>query len=82
MVAVGTCHEELIDRFHQIMVERDPSDLGKTHIRYLALALALLYLGKQEAAEVAVEALKVIPEPLCSFATTLLDVCAYAGQCV
>ena len=82
MIAVGSCHGDLTESFLQIMMERDASDLGKTHVRYLALALALLYLGKQEAAELTVEALKVIPEPLCSFATTLLDVCAYAGQCV
>ena len=80
MIAVGSCHGDLTESFLQIMIERDSTDLGKTHARYLALALALLYLGKQEAAELAIEALKVIPEPLRSFSTTLLDVCAYAGQ--
>ena len=79
MIAVGSCHGDLTESYLQIMMERDAADLGKTHIRYLALALALLYLGKQEAADLTIEALKVIPEPLCSFATTLLDVCAYAG---
>ena len=80
MVAVGSCHGDLTESFLQIMMERDGTDLGKTHARYLALALALLYLGKQEAAELTIEALKVIREPLRSFATTLLDVCAYAGE--
>ena len=80
MIAVGSCHGDLTESFLQIMMERDSTDLGKTHARYLALALALLYLGKQEAAELTIEALKVIPEPLRAFATTLLDVCAYAGQ--
>ena len=79
MIAVGSCHGHLTESFLQIMMEREGTDLGKTHARYLALALALLYLGKQEAAELTIEALKVIPEPLRSFATTLLDVCAYAG---
>jgi hypothetical protein len=80
MIAVGSCHGDLTESFLQIMMERDSTDLGKTHARYLALALALLYLGKQEAAELTIEALKVIPEPLRAFTTTLLDVCAYAGQ--
>ena len=44
MVAVGSCHGDLTESFLQIMMEREASDLGKTHIRYLALALALLYL--------------------------------------
>ena len=79
MIAVGDCCGDLTECFLQIMMERDASDLGKTHARYLALALALLYLGKQDAAELTIEALKVVPEPLRSFASTLLDVCAYAG---
>ena len=62
------------------MIEREAADLTKTHIRFLALALALLHLGKQESMEATRAALSAVPEPLCSFATTLLEICAYAGQ--
>ena len=61
-------------------MERGSPDLPKTSVRYLARALALLYLGKQEAVETTILALKVIPEPLCSFASTLMETCAYAGE--
>ncbi len=82
LVAVGSCNGDLTESILQIMMERDPTDLAKTSVRYLTLALALLYLGKQEAVEATMAALKVVPEPLCSFATTLLETCAYAGECV
>ncbi len=80
LVAVGSCNGDLTESFLQIMMERDSTDLAKTSVRYLALALALLYLGKQEAVETTILALKVIPEPLCSFASTLMETCAYAGE--
>ncbi len=80
MIFVGTCHGETSENILQLMMERDPGDLVKTPARYLALALALLYLGKQEAVDATVEALKVLPEPFCTFASTLLGVCAYAGK--
>lgn len=47
MVAVGTCHGDLGETFLHIMMEPDrAADLSSTHSRYLALALALLYLGQ------------------------------------
>ena len=44
--------------------------------------LILYDIGKQEAAEVSVEALKAVPEPFSSFATVLLEICAYAGMVI
>ena len=56
------------------------SEGTSTWSRFLALGLALVHLGRQEGASVAKEALNVVAEPLRTFAITLLDVCAYAGQ--
>lgn len=39
-----------------------------------------LALGKGEAIETTLAALQVVPEPFRSFANTLVDICAYAGQ--
>ena len=36
--------------------------------------------GKGEAIETTLAALQVVPEPFRSFANTLVDICAYAGQ--
>ena len=38
------------------------------------------YLGKQEAAEATLEALKAVPEPLGKWASVLVEICAYAGM--
>ena len=50
MIAVGTCHSDLVDSILQLIMERiEPDRVGEltsTHGRYLALALALLYLGR------------------------------------
>ena len=61
------------------MLERDPADLVRTHARFLALALALLYLGKQEAVEAIVAAVQALPSPFSKFVATMLEICAYAG---
>lgn len=80
LIAVGSCHGDLTENFLQLMMDREPGDLTCTHIRFLALALALLYLGKQKAMETTMAALKAVSEPLSSFASTLLEICAYAGM--
>lgn len=45
-----------------------------------ALTLCSLSSGKGEAIETTLAALQVVPEPFRSFANTLVDICAYAGQ--
>ena len=79
LIAVGSCHGDLTENFLQLMMDRDSSELMNTHIRFLALALGLLYLGKQKAVEATMEALKAVSGPLTTFASTLLEICAYAG---
>lgn len=37
-------------------------------------------IGKGEAIETTLAALQVVPEPFRSFANTLVDICAYAGE--
>lgn len=44
------------------------------------MVLYLLYSGKGEAIETTLAALQVVPEPFRSFANTLVDICAYAGE--
>ncbi len=41
--------------------------------------ISMCIAGRQEAAEAIIAALEVIPEPFKSMATTLVEVCAYAG---
>ncbi|KAL8579194.1 26S proteasome non-ATPase regulatory subunit 2 [Nucella lapillus] len=79
MIAVGSCNGEVTSTVLQTMMERSEADLKDTYSRYMALGLALCYLGKQEAVEATLVALEVVAEPLKSMATILVDICAYAG---
>ncbi|XP_078333665.1 26S proteasome non-ATPase regulatory subunit 2-like [Crassostrea virginica] len=79
MIAVGSCNGEVTSTILQTMMERSESDLKETYSKFLALGLALAYLGKQDAVDATLEALNVISEPLKSMARMMVDVCAYAG---
>lgn len=46
----------------------------------LSLSAVPFSSGKGEAIETTLAALQVVPEPFRSFANTLVDICAYAGQ--
>ncbi len=45
-----------------------------------AVIVQFFSVGKGEAIETTLAALQVVPEPFRSFANTLVDICAYAGQ--
>ncbi|KAK6191705.1 hypothetical protein SNE40_003321 [Patella caerulea] len=79
MISVGSCNGEVTSTILQTMMERSESELKDTYSRYLALGLALPYLGKQDSVDATLVALEVVGEPLKSMATVLVDVCAYAG---
>lgn len=46
LVAVGSCHGELTESLLQAIMEHADKRSNETHLRHLALGLALLYLGK------------------------------------
>lgn len=79
LVAVGSCNGEVTSSILQCLMEHTEADLKDTYARFLPLGLGLCYLGKQEGADAVIAALEVIPEPFRSTATTLVDICAYAG---
>ena len=79
LVAVGSCNGEVTSTILQTLLEKEAKDLKGANAMFLALGLGLTYLGKQEAVEVVLASLEVVPEPFKSTATTLVDVCAYAG---
>lgn len=79
LIAIGTANGEVTSTLIQILLERSETELKETFSKFLALAIGLIYLGKGEQVDVILESLKAIPEPLQSFATILVDVCAYAG---
>lgn len=79
MIAVGSCNPEVTETLTQIIMERTEADFRDTFSKFLFLGLGLVYLGRQEAAEAVIAALGVIDEPHKSTATTMVEICAYAG---
>jgi 26S proteasome regulatory subunit N1 len=79
MISVGSCNSEVTETLLQTIMERSEADLKDTYSRFLPLGLGLVYLGRQEAAEAVIAALEVVDEPFKSMATTMVDICAYAG---
>ncbi|XP_074660514.1 26S proteasome non-ATPase regulatory subunit 2-like [Tubulanus polymorphus] len=79
LIAVGSCNGEVTSTLLQVLMEKSAADLKDTYARFIALGLALTYLGKQEAADAVTAALQVVAEPMKSMASLLVDVCAYAG---
>ncbi|ELT94307.1 hypothetical protein CAPTEDRAFT_150361 [Capitella teleta] len=82
LIAVGSCNGDVTSTILQTLIEKSEkggAELKDTNSRYLALGLGLTYLGKQESVDTILAALEVVPEPFKSFASTMVDVCAYAG---
>lgn len=79
MIAVGSCNPEVTETLTQTIMERTEADFRDTFSKFLFLGLGLVYLGRQEAAEAVIAALSVIDEPHKSTATTMVEICAYAG---
>jgi len=79
MIFVGTADAELTQLFCSTFMERDEAALNVSHSRFLSLALGLLYLGKQELADVTLETLKTISHPIGKYSLFTVETCAYAG---
>jgi len=81
MIAVGSGNPEVAPAILQVIMDRAATgDVTKdVYVKFLPLALGLIYLGKQDDAEVITCALEVCDEPFRSMASTMVEVCAYAG---
>nr|CAH7738587.1 unnamed protein product [Callosobruchus chinensis] len=79
MISVGSGNPQVTMTIMQTLMEKTETELKDTYARFLPLGLGLCHLGKQEGIEAIIAALEVIPEPFKSMATTMVDICAYAG---
>ncbi|KAI8369001.1 armadillo-type protein [Blakeslea trispora] len=79
LVFVGSCDGDITSTILQTMMDRKIAYLKETHSRFMALGLALLYLGKQDASEATLETLKIITHPLGLQAMVLVEALSYAG---
>ncbi|CAH1991259.1 unnamed protein product [Acanthoscelides obtectus] len=79
MISVGSGNPQVTMAIMQTLMEKSDTELKDTYARFLPLGLGLCHLGKQDGIDAIIAALEVIPEPFKSMATTMVDVCAYAG---
>lgn len=80
LVFASTSDADISQAIIQTLLEKDETSLGNAYTRFLILGLGLLYLGKQSAADLTIEALKALPGTHGQFATLLVETCAYAGS--
>ncbi|CEH14946.1 26s proteasome regulatory complex non-atpase subcomplex rpn1 subunit [Ceraceosorus bombacis] len=78
-IFVGTSQGEIVPTILQTMMEREPSQLDDKWARFMGLALALLFLGQQDASDATIETLKAIDHPLSKQSQVLVDMCSFAG---
>ncbi|GJN93258.1 hypothetical protein Rhopal_006305-T1 [Rhodotorula paludigena] len=78
-VFVGSCDEDVALGVASSIMERDEEQLKEKWGRFLALGLALLYLGRTEQSEATIEVLKTIEAPLGKVGITLVQMASYAA---
>lgn len=81
-IFVGSENGEASSTVLQTLMEREDKHLNEKWTRFMALGLALLYLGVQgtDSYDATVETLKAIPHPVAQQALIMVQMCAYAGS--
>ncbi len=79
-VYVGSCDGNVTEALIAVLLSKSKDDLASPHARFIALGLGLLYLGKQQAADVVLATLASVEGAFGKLASVLVDVCAYAGS--
>lgn len=79
LVNIATCDADAAGAIMQTLLEKDEATLNGPYAKFLMLGLGLLYLGKQAAADLTLEALKAIPGVPGQCAIATIEMCAYAG---
>lgn len=78
-VYVGSGNGDVASIILQSLMEREDAQLDSEWAIFFALALGLIFLGRQDAADATLETLKVIEHPVARSAEILVEVCSYAA---
>lgn len=78
-IFVGSGNGEVAGTILQTLMEREDKALDEKWARFMALGLALLYVGLQDQSDATLETLKAISHPIAKQAQVLVDVCSFAG---
>ncbi|KAL6529590.1 26S proteasome non-ATPase regulatory subunit 2 A [Orobanche gracilis] len=79
LVFVGSCNEDIAQAIIFALMDRSELELEDPLVRFLPLALGLLYLGKEESVEATAEVSKTFNEKIRKHCDMTLLSCAYAG---
>ena len=81
LTCAGSCNAEVAQALMTVLMERPQRDLQKDSMtRLVCLGVGLLYLGKQQAVEVAIELAKCLEGAVGEYCSLTLETCAYAGS--
>jgi len=80
LIFVGTRNEDITTMIIETLQERPENQLNMTMARFFAVALGLLFLGKQEACEPTLEIVNMITHPIKSYIEICVESCAYVGS--
>uniref|UniRef100_A0A183EE29 26S proteasome non-ATPase regulatory subunit 2 n=1 Tax=Gongylonema pulchrum TaxID=637853 RepID=A0A183EE29_9BILA len=78
-ILVGTCDHITASEMFNYLNEKTATDLQDPNYRFVALGIALIFLGAQDKSEVFVEMVRALPDPFGAMFSTLIDICAYTG---
>lgn len=76
---VGTCNGEITSTILQTLLERDFAQLENKWIKFLALGLGLLFMGKAEQVDDVLETIRAVEHPISKSLEVLTRISAYAG---
>lgn len=76
---VGTCNGDITSTILQTLLERDFEQLKSKWIKFLALGLGLLFIGKAEQVDDVLETIQAIEHPIVKSLEVLTRISAYAG---
>ncbi|QLG70529.1 hypothetical protein HG535_0A04690 [Zygotorulaspora mrakii] len=76
---VGTCNGDITAVIMDNFLERSGADLKTEWVRFLTLALGVLYMGQGEQVDDVLETISAIEHPITSAIEVLVSACAYAG---
>ncbi|KAH8083342.1 armadillo-type protein [Cristinia sonorae] len=78
-IFVGSGNGEVAQTILQTLMEREDAQLEEKWARYMALGLALVYLGRQDESDATIATLQAIEHPISKQAEILVDMCSFAG---
>lgn len=79
LVFCSTCNGDISEGLLSALMMRGEPELTTPAAKQMALALGLLFLGKQEACEATLEVTKTLNERISKFCEVTLETLAYAG---